>query len=414
MAERSLALVGGTLVDGSGREPVAGAVVLVEGAMITRVGGAEVRLPAGCRIIDVAGCTVLPGLMDLHVHLYIGDLDVIVPSGGLPPGLDEAWPLRALKSYAYARRTLEMGFTTLRDVGDMGYIAVSLRDAIATGIVPGPRIVASGKFLTTTGGHVDLMPPWAQRTDDESNVADGVDGVVRAVREQCKLKTDWIKFYATGGVMDPEDKQEFNDQEMAALIGAAHAREKPVCCHALYTEGFLAAVKLGVDSVEHGAGLTEEIAEMMIDQGTWLVPTINGFETLIAYGVEGGLPASYVERLRPIGASHVASFKLALETGVPIAYGTDCGFNAIRHGNNALEMKYLVRHGMSPMEALMTATSRSAQCLGVDDRLGTVEEGKLADLVVVKGDPLADVTILEEKDKIGLVIKEGTIYANRL
>jgi imidazolonepropionase-like amidohydrolase len=416
MAETAtIALTGGTLIDGSGADPLNNTVILISGGKVKKVGRIDaVKLPKGCLVVDVTGQTVMPGMMDLHVHLNMGELDVVIPSVGLHAGLADPWPLRGLKAFAYARRTLEAGFTTLRDVGDMGNVAVSVRNAIDSGIVEGPRVISCGQFLTTTGGHVDLMPLWLRRTDEVTNVADGVDGVVQAVRRQWKMKNDWVKFYATGGLMDPEDKQEFTDEEMVALVGEAHSRDMLACAHCMYAKGTLAALKAGLDSVEHGTDLTEEIVDLMVKNGTYLVPTLTAPDVIVTKGLEFGMPRWYIDRMQPHLDSQIRSFKMALQKGVKIATGTDAGFNAILHGANASELQYLVRHGMTPMQAIVAATSSSAALLRKQDELGTIEPGKLADIIVVDGDPLVDIAILQDKAKITLVMKEGSILTNRM
>ena len=416
MAETAtIAILGGALIDGSGTDPVNNTAILISGGKVKRVGRKDVvKLPTRCQVLDVTGQTVMPGMMDVHVHLILGEQDIAIPSVGLAFGLADPWPLRGIKALAYARRALEAGFTTLRDVGDMGHVAVSVRNAINSGIVEGPRVISSGQFLTTTGGHVDLMPLWLRRTDEVSNVADGVDGVVQAVRRQWKMKTDWVKFYATGGLMDPEDKQEFSDEEMRALVHEAHSKNMPVCAHCMYAKGTLAALRAGIDSVEHGTDLTEEIVDLMVERGTYLVPTLTAPDVIVNKGLEFGMPQWYVERMKSHLESQLRSFKLALEMGAKIAVGTDAGFNAILHGTSATELAYLVRRGMTPMEAIVAATSTSAALLGKQDYLGTIEPAKLADIVVVDGDPLSDIEILQDKSKITLVMKEGVICVDRM
>jgi imidazolonepropionase-like amidohydrolase len=411
----AIALTGGTLIDGSGADPVKNTVVLISGDRVEQVTTTDqAKLPRDCQVLDVAGQTVMPGMMDLHVHLNLGEHDLAIPSVGLAFGLAEPWALRGIKGYAYARRALEAGFTTLRDVGDMGHVSVSVRNSINAGIVEGPRLVTCGQFLTTTGGHVDLMPLWLRRTDEVTNVADGVDGVVQAVRRQWKMKNDWVKFYATGGVMDPEDKQEFTDEEMVALVREAHSRDMPVCAHCMYAKGTLAALRAGIDSVEHGTDLTEEIVDLMMKNGTYLVPTLTAPDVIVTKGRDFGMPDWYIERMQPHLESQIRSFKMALQKGVKIATGTDAGFNAILHGTNASELQYLVRHGMTPMQAIVAATSSSAALLRKQNLLGTIEPGKLADVIVVDGNPLQDISTLQDKDKITLVIKEGAIQVNRM
>lgn len=409
------ALVGGALIDGTGKSIQENSAVLIDNDTIVDVGPRETTtVPESCEVLDISGKILLPGLIDTHVHLHIGEHDLIIPSGGLPPELGQPLTFIGIKGYAHAKRAFEMGFTTIRDAGDVGYLSVALRDAVNTGIVEGPRIVASGQWLSATGGHADYLPLWLKRTDDASNVVDGIDDMLKAVRRQIKMKTDWIKLYVTGGIMDPEDKQEFTDDELKAAIDEAHGKEKYVMGHCMHARGTLAGLKAGLDTIEHGTDLTEEIVELMLQKGTCLVPTIAVQQAIVNKGQEFGLPQTYVERF----AAHVEkgrkSFAMALKAGVPIALGTDAGFNVMLHGENAKELEALAGYGMSPMQAIVAATSQAASALRLGDKIGTVERGKLADLIVVNGNPLEDLLILQDSQNILLVMKEGTICINRM
>ncbi len=411
---KRVALVGGVLIDGTGKDPLENSVVVTNAAVIEEVGRSDkVKLPAGCHIFDVSGKTVMPGMMDLHVHLSLGD-EPIVPRGGVMCGLEQSLPMLGIQVFRRARRTLEMGFTTVRDVGDWGYATVALRDAIAGGIVEGPRVLSSGQMITATGGHADLMPLWLERTDDVTNVADGVDGVLKAVRRQVKMHVDWIKFFATGGVMDSYDEQEFTDEEMATLINESHSKGRRVCTHAVQSRGMLAAVKAGVDTVEHGSYLTEEITELMIEKGIYFVPTLYAPFSLVERGSEFGLPQAYVEKARPLLKPHFESFRLAHQAGVKIALGTDAGYTPCPHGTNAFELELMVDNGMSEMESIVAATRTAAEALGLAEKLGTIAQGKWADLIVVDGNPLEEIKTLQREEKIALVMKEGSIFMNRL
>jgi imidazolonepropionase-like amidohydrolase len=280
--------------------------------------------------------------------------------------------------------------------------------------VEGPRIIASGQFLTTTGGHADALPCWVKRADDESNAADGREGVLKAVRRQIKMKTDWIKFFATGGIMDPWDVQEFNDEELETIVKEAHDKGRRVCAHCMHPKGTLAAVRAGIDTVEHGSNLTAEIIELMLKKGTFLIPTIYAPYANVHRGTEYGLPKIYVERCRPVFETHVKSFQTALKAGVKMAMGTDCGYTPCVHGTNSYELELFVRYGMSPMKALLCATKNAGEALGMGDKLGTLEPGKWADLIVIDGDPIEDITVLQKKEKVVLVMKEGVVYRNSL
>ncbi len=411
----AIALTNGTLIDGHKEEPLENSIVLIKDRIILEAGKmTKSKIPDNAKVIDVTGKTVMPGMMDIHVHLSFGEHDVMVPRGGLPPNLDQSMPMFGIKGFAYARRSYEMGFTTLRDAGDVGFLSVALREAINGNIVEGPRIISSGQPITSTGGHGDNMPLFLTRSDVMTNVADGIDGILNAVRRQIKMKTDWVKFFATGGLMDPEDEQEFADEELRALINEAHSKGKRVCAHCMYAKGTLAAVKAGVDTVEHGSDLTEEIVAVMLKNGTLLIPTLYAPYANVNWGGKFNLPEFYVSKCRSMFEKHVKSFRMALEQGVKIALGTDCGYTPCVHGTNAFELELLVKFGMTPMEAVKAATKNAAMALSMEDRLGTIEKGKLADLIVVDGNPLQDIRILQDKKKIYLVMKEGVIFCSGL
>lgn len=412
-----LAIVGGMLIDGSGKDPVRDTVIVIDGNIIREVGQKDrIKSLKECEIIDVTGMTLMPGMIDLHVHLCWGESDTISwPHGVLVPLLDQPLIMIGLKGFAHARKTLEMGFTTLRDLGDIGNLGVALRDSINNGLVEGPRIVAAGPYLSATGGHGDSMPPWLTRTDIVTYSADGVDGVLKAVRQQIKMKTDWVKICATGGAsINTWDKQQFNNDELRCIIGEAHAKSRPVAAHCVHAKGTLAAVKEGADTIEHGCNLTEEIVDLMIQKGTFLVPTLFAPSALADRGTEYGFTQAAVETCRTILEPHQKSFRMALDAGVKIAFGTDAGYNPAIHGTNAFEFELLVQNGMTPMGAILAATKNAASALRMGDKMGTIEKGKLADIVVVDGDPLEDIKILQDKNKIALVIKDGSTYVNRI
>jgi len=408
-----IALTGGPMIDGNGGFPVENATLLIKGQNIEAVGSkTAVQIPPGAKVIDVKGKTVMPGMTDMHVHLYWnGEPNLALHS------YKESTAFRAVKAVAYIQRSLEAGFTTLRSGGEVGFLDVALRDAAELGIIWGSRVIASGYSISGTGGHADKFPPWLYRTDEVRLLADGPDECLKAVRNQIKMKVDWIKFHASGGVMDPFSNpqlQEYSDREMETIINEAHARGKLTFAHAQGAGGIRAAVRAGVDSIEHGFYLEDDIVEMMLRKGTYLVPTLVALRRIIDAGEKGGIPRESLEKAIPHGEAHVASFQKAYKAGIKICMGTDCGSPYNYHGDNAHELSLMVRNGMKEMDAIVACTKRAAEALRMQDKIGTLENGKWADVVVVEGDPLKDIQVLAEKTNIKLVMKEGKIYLNRL
>ena len=379
--------------------------VLVEDATIVVVAGhvAEVQpraLPAGAEVVDLGERTLLPGLIDLHTHLT-SQLGPDMQLREVTEGVADA----AIRSVAHAERTLLAGFTTVRDLGALGFVDVALRRAIERGEVVGPRIFPAGHALSITGGHGDTtgFAPGVLERGPEQGVADGVDEVVRAVRHQVKHGAAVIKVVATAGVLSFEESvgaQQYSAEELRAIVEEARRHGLPVAAHAHGAEGILAAVRAGVTSIEHGSILTDEAIAAMVEHGTWLVPT-----TYLADAID-------LELLPPpirAKAEHVLplakqSLQRAIAAGVRIAYGTDAG--VYPHGRNARELETLVARGLTPLEALRTATLHAAECLGYP-KVGRIAPGAHADLIAVPGDPLADVTLLQH---VEFVMKDGVIH----
>ena len=407
------ALIGGRLIDGTGEAPVENSTVLIKGTDIEAVGPREaVQIPAEAEVIDVRDRTIMPGMTDMHVHLYWNG----EPNLALHVYKESA-AFRSVKAVAWIQRSLEAGFTTLRSGAEKGYLDVALRDAVEAGVIWGARVFATGYSISGTGGHADLYPPWLYRTDEPAMIADGIAECIRAVRKQIKMNVDWIKFHASGGVMDPFSNpqvQEYNDKEMKAIVNEAHGRGKLVFAHAQGAQGIRAAVKAGVDSIEHGMYLEDDVIEMMLKKGTYLTPTLAALHRIIAAGEKGGIPPESVAKARVQGEAHVKSFQKAYETGIKICMGTDCGSPYNYHGDNAYELYLMVKYGMKEMDALVACTKRAAEALRMDDKMGTLEKGKWADLMVVDGNPLEDIQVLVNKDNIKLVMKEGKVYLNRI
>lgn len=428
----TIIIEGGTLVDGTGGPPLTGARIVVRDGRVVSVegpapegeerptgrqdtGSPGTRPPAteaaGDDVvrIDARGRTVLPGLIDCHVHIMgDGNPDIL-------RAIRKTTPRYALEAAVHARRTLEAGFTTIRDAGATALIDLALRDAIRDDLVPGPRMLVSGVPLTTTGGHGDpFWPP--EITFRDRSVVDSPDEARKAAREQLRCGADVIKLCATGGVMTElsvPTARGMTVAEMRAAIEEAHNLGRKTLAHAHGAEGVKNAILAGIDSVEHGSYLTDEIIELMLERGVFLVPTLVAVHRIVINADKAGMPEWAVSKAREHTESHRASFRRALAAGVKIAMGTDAATPFNYHGENALELELMVNEGMSPGEAILSATSRAAELLGLSDLVGTVAPGKLADIVVVAGDPLADITCLQDKSRIEVVLKDGRIAVDR-
>ena len=383
-------------------DPEAGTVtgpvtVVVEGDQIREVNPAAA--PQGAEVVDLGDVTLLPGLIDMHTHLT-SDIEGEWVTRDVRQTAADA----ALRGARNARRTLLAGFTTVRDLGSTGFADVSLMKAIDQGLVDGPRIFPAGHSLGITGGHCDVTgyAPGVREVGFEAGVADGVDEVVKAVRYQIKHGAKVIKICATAGVLSfegPVGAQQFSEDEMRAIVEEAARHGMRVAAHAHGTEGIMAAVRAGVASIDHGSILTDEAIELMKERGTYLVPT-----TYLADAIDPSefpLPIrAKAEEIVPLAKE---SLRRAIAAGVPIAFGTDAA--VIPHGENAKEFAVMVDRGMTPVEALRTATIHAADLLGVDDR-GRIAAGLLADMIAVRGDPLQDIRTMEDVD---FVMKGGKI-----
>jgi len=395
------------LLDGNGGPALAPASIVVEGDRIVSV-GAPAGLPAGARHIDLGDATLLPGFIDLHTHLTSVDgvhwEDALVTT--TPPQV-------ALSGAQNARLTLRAGFTTARDMGpEWPYVDVELRRAIEAGWVPGPRLQVAGNYVSSTGGAGDARQ-FSIYVDVPlvRNLADGPEEVTAAVRTNLKHGADFIKILATGAVLSvgiPPGAQQYSDDEIRAAVVEADRWGRHVAAHAHGAEGIKAAIRAGVRTIDHGSGLDDEaVALLRATRETFYVPTLATSDAIEASGAAGETPASEVERNRAVREMEVAGFRRALAAGLPIGFGTDAG--VVPHGENASEFTARVELGEAPMDAIASATRLNAEILGWDDRLGTLEPGKLADIVAVPGDPLADITALEH---VLFVMKDGVVYRN--
>ena len=405
-------LMGATLIDGTGAPPLPRAVVVVNGGRIEAVGPEDsISIPPDAEVLDLAGLTLLPGLIDCHDHLASQVYDLAARWG-----LTEPMSLRHLRAAEVLLQTLATGYTAVRDAGRLD---IGFKLAVEEGLVPGPRLVLSVSAISGTGGLGDWCSPSGHRypgSDDPNvptGVANGVDEVRAKVRELVRVGADVIKCATTGGASTtsghgPKDLG-FGLDEMKTLVLEANALGRRVMCHALGGPRLRIAIEAGVNSIEHGTYLDEDpgLAHMMAEKSIFYVPT---FSVYVFHG-ERGTPHGQA-RARELRPHHVESLRLAMEAGVKVVAGTDAG--GWVHGNNAQELGCLVEAGMSPMQAIQAATGVASECLGLKKQIGTVEAGKLADLVAVEGNPLEDITILQQKERIKLVLKGGEAFVNRV
>lgn len=387
----------GHLIDGSERPPRERVTIVLRGERIEAVEPGYRAPEAGQQVIDLQDAWVLPGLIDLHVHLGTESS----PTSYLERFTTNPADI-VLRAAVHARTTLRAGFTTVRNLGDAYNTTLSLRDAIRKGWVEGPRIYSSGRSIGTTGGHADPTNGWADVIEGDPGPKDGVingpDDAAKAVRQRYKDGADLIKITATGGVLSlarSPDAPQFTDAELEAVVRTARDYGFTVAAHAHGAEGMKRAIRAGVTSIEHGSFMDDEAIRLMRAKGTWYVPTLSAG---IFVGEKAKQPGFYPEVVRPkalkVGAQIRDTYARALRGGVRIAMGTDAGVGP--HGENAKELVYMVEGGMKPADAIRAATSAAAQVLGADADLGSIAAGRYADLVAVRRDPLQDVSALSE------------------
>lgn len=408
----------GTLIDGTGADPLNDAVVLIEGTEIAEVGWAgEVEVPQGFELVDAGGMTVMPGMIDCHVHMgeCVAPGLENVPYNRLLTRLTSPPTLMALRAYSRGLRYLAAGFTSVRNMGDISAWDVSLKKAIEEGTVHGPRMMTSAGVVGMTAGHGDLFtPPNLPRPPDAT--ADGVPEVIKATRERIRAGADFIKICTTGGVGSALDKptwRNFTPEEVKAIADEAHALERKVAAHAQGKVGIINALEAGIDTIEHGVYMDEECIETMIKRGTILVPTFAVVWYIVFEGEKRGMPPWRIQKAKEVYQIHVENARRAYEAGVKIAMGTDAS-DYTPHGKNALELELMCKNlGMSPTEAIVATTKTAAEAIDLSDKVGTIEPGKLADLIVVDGNPLKDIRVLQDINRIKLVLKNGEIENDR-
>jgi imidazolonepropionase-like amidohydrolase len=403
---KKVAIRAGHLIDGKGESPISNALILVEGEQITSVTSVGTA-PAGVEVIDLSKATVLPGLIDTHTHVLLqGDVTAEDYDAQL---LKQSIPYRAILAARNARIALDHGFTAMRDLETEGamYADVDVKNAIANSEVPGPRMQVSTRAMTPTGMYPLLGYSWELQLPKGVQYVDGVEGARKAVRKQIMYGADWIKYYSDrryhftpDGVL--HSMVNFTDEEAKAIVDETHRLGKKVAAHAIGSDGIAAALRAGVDTIEHGDGLTDAEIDEIARQGKYWVPTI----TVGAY-VAPGRAGDWIKMVD----LEKAAFQKALKKNVKIAMGTDAGGFDWKEINQAKEFEYYVNYGMTPLQAIRTGTVVAAELLGWSDKLGSVEAGKWADLVAVSGDPLKDITELQ---RVKFVMKGGVVYKNEL
>ncbi len=393
----TVAFIDGRVIVGDGRI-LDHASVLVKDGKILKIALNGMNIPKDAQTIPLDGQTLLPGFIDAHIHICMdGSPDPVAA------GLTESPIITTLKAAESARRTLMAGVTTVRDMGGKDGIDFGLRQAIDSGLIPGPRMLISGRLICMTGGH-----GWQIGLE-----ANGPDEVRKAAREQIKAGVDIVKLMATGGVLTPAvepGSEQLTEEELRAGVEEAHKAGKKTATHAMGTRGIQNALRAGIDSIEHGVYLDDETVSMMMARNIPLIPTISALYNIETKGIEAGIPAFAVEKTLKVKPFHLESIRMAREAGVLVAAGTDAGTPFNLHGENLGEIKLLVDYGgFSAMGAIEAGTRIAARVLGLEKDLGTVEEGKVADLVMVEGNPLDDIDVLLNQDSICLVMQGGKI-----
>lgn len=399
-AQKAVVLRAARLIDGRGGNVVSPAVIVVRGNKIESIGGA---IPADAQVIELGDMTLLPGLIDAHVHTLLqGDVTAEDYDVQL---FKESMAYRALRASKAVKIALGHGFTTVRDLETEGamYTDVDVKRAINNGVIDGPRMVVSTRAMSVTGGYGPSGYAPGVTYPMGVQIVDGVDEARKAVREQIAHGADWIKVYADRSYFVAKDgtlssTPTFNAEEMKAIVDESHRLRHKVAAHAMARPGIENALVAGVDSIEHGISIPDDLIDMMVAKGTYLCPTLTVTE-FVAPG-RGGVWTK-------IPAFHRDSFSRALKRGVKIAFGTDAGGFPWDAVNEAKEFEYETRYGMTPMQAIQSATRNAADLLDMSDRVGTIEAGKLADIVAVPGNPLTDITAME---RVAFVMKDGTIY----
>jgi imidazolonepropionase-like amidohydrolase len=412
-AQKVTYILAGRLFDATGDNVRETQVIVVEGERIKSIGSAaSVKIPAGSNVIDLSRSTVLPGLIDCHTHL-----------GSRADRYDPIYEFKdtpfdsAFAAVVNAKKTLEAGFTSVRDVGSEPFLAVDLRDTIEEGFIPGPRVVASGPALSITGGHGDLNSFAPQvhvemfPEERDYSISDGAEQIRHTIRAQEKHGVDVIKILATGGVLSHGDKPgapQYTLEELKVAAETAHMGGRKIAAHAHGAEGIKNAILAGIDSIEHASLADDEDIRLAKEHGTYFVMDIYNDDYILNEAAKFGLDKERIEKERTVGCLQRETFQKAFKAGVKMAFGTDAG--VYPHGDNARQFFYMVKFGMTPAQAIRAATFSAADLIGRSADVGTIEAGKYADLIAVDNDPLTDVRALEH---VSFVMKGGVVYKGK-
>lgn len=402
-AAKDTYITAGALLNVADGSMIQQAAVVVRDNYIVAVGAADqITMPEGAEHVDLKGMTLVPGMMDMHVHLS-GDA-----GARFTESMGYSVPRQTVIAVKNAKKTLMAGFTTVRDVGDDGLSVIGVRDGINAGDISGPRIFSVGHALGITGGHCDnnRLPP--EMGHAAGGVADGPWAIRAKVRENIKYGANAIKFCATGGVFSKGTKvgvQQYSLEEMKAIVDESHRRNVTVAAHAHGTDGIKAAIVAGVDSVEHASFLDDEGIELAKKFGTYLSMDIYNTEYTLTFGEQNGVPEENLNKERQVSKRQRESFTKAVKAGVKMVFGSDAAIYP--HGDNPKQLSRMVQFGMTPLQALQAATINSATMLKMEGKVGQIQEGYLADIIAVPGNPLEDIRVME---KVGFVMKDGAIY----
>jgi imidazolonepropionase-like amidohydrolase len=407
-SNNTIIIKAGKLIDVENGKVLVNQMILVKNDSIVKI-ASRINIPKDATIIDLSKYTVLPGLIDCHTHIT-GQ-----PSGDYYGDIFRKSPVDvAVTAHIYARKTLEAGFTTVRDLGSAGLVDIALRNAINKGDVVGPNIYAATVFIGSTGSHGDLngFSPYLQFNAPKglSGIANGVEGVREQVRYNVKNGADVIKFGASAGVLSEEESvgaPQYTQEEMNAIVSEAKMWGRKTAAHAHGAEAIKMAVKAGVASIEHGSLVDEEGIQLMLSRGTYLVADVYDDEYILSEYAKLGFPEKIINKEKMVGKLQRENFQKAVEAGVKIAYGTDAG--VYPHGWNGKQFKWMTRYGLSPMAAIQAATINAADLLGIKDKTGSITAGKKADIIAVITNPIDDINILEQ---VQFVMKNGVIYKN--